>query len=145
MRCGAFALAVLIAAPGLVSCAGARDATEKELSALRSDLTKLRADHARMQERLDTLEITRGALRIRGAAAIASPQTTPPLDPDRPDLDVVRLAPEADSASDDIDADTPRPVVRSVGSGASIVESGATPTVERGAKKKPGSEKKKKP
>ncbi len=146
MRCGAFALAVLIAAPGLVSCVGARDATEKELSALRSDLTKLRADHARMQERLDALEITRGALRSGGAAAaIASPQTTPPIDPDRPDLDVVRLAPEADSASDDIDANTPRPVVRSVGSGASIVESGATPTVERGAKKKPGSEKKKKP
>ena len=145
MRCGAFALAVLIAAPGLASCVGARDATEKELSALHRDLAKLRADQARTQERLDTLEITRGALRSGGEAPVASPQITKPIDPDRPDLDVVRLTPEADAESDDTDADTPRPVVRSVGSAGSTVDSGAKPTVVGNAKKKPGSEKKKKP
>ena len=151
MRCGAFALAVLIAAPALVSCAGARDATEKELSALRSDLTKLRADQARMQERLDALEITRGALRSGGEAIEPAP-TTKPIDADRPALDVVRLAPPVDvddpgDATDSTDSSAPRPMIRTDGSSGSIVDRGVKPIVDRGAKptpkKKPGSEKKK--
>jgi len=143
-------LAVLIAAPCLVSCAGARDATDKELSALRSDLAKLRSDQARTQERLDALEITRGALRSGGEAPFASPQTTKPIDPDRPDLDVVRLTPEADAdTTDDTDADTPRPTVRAEGASGSVVDHSIKSIVDRGPKpkKKPGSEKneKKKP
>jgi tol-pal system protein YbgF len=130
MRCCAFALAVLFATPGLVSCGGARDATEKELSELRSDLTKLRSDQSRTQERLDALEIARGALRS-GAAASDAPPASKPIDPDRPDLAVVRLAPETDP--DDTDADTPRPVVRSVGSGGTIVERGTKGKTTGGA------------
>ncbi len=122
MRCFVLALAVLFAAPGLVSCGGARDATEKELSELRSDLTKLRSDQSRTQERLDALEIARGGLRSGSAAASEVAPTPRPNDPDRPDLAVVRLAPDVDP--DDPDADTPRPVVRSVGAGGSIVERG---------------------
>lgn len=121
MRCCAFALAVVFAVPGLVSCGGARDATEKELSELRSELTKLRSDQARAQERLDALEIARGSLRSEAASSDVVPPR--PVDPDRPDLAVVRLAPDADP--DDTDADTPRPVVRAVGSGGSIVDRGA--------------------
>ena len=130
MRWCAFALAVVIAAPGTVSCGGARDATEKELSELRSDLTKLRSDQSRTQERLDALEIARGSLR--GGAAVSDVGPAPrPIDPDRPDLAVVCLAPEADP--DDPDADTPRPVVRSVGSGGTIVERGARVKTTGGA------------
>ena len=130
MRWCAFALAVLIAAPGLVSCGGARDATEKELSELRSELTKLRSDQSRTQERLDALEIARGGLR--GAAAVSDGGPAPrPIDPDRPDLAVVRLAPDADP--DDPDADTPRPVVRSVGAGGTIVERGVKGKTTGGA------------
>src|SRR5690349_6232883 len=127
MRCCALALAVLIAAPGLVSGGGARDATEKELAELRSELTKLRSDQARAQERLDALEIARGALRSDGAVSPDAAAPPRPIDPDRPDLEVVRLAPEADP--DDIDADTPRPVVRAVGSGGTITDRGARKTV----------------
>jgi len=123
MRCCVFALAVLLAAPGLVSCGGARDATEKELAELRSELTKLRSDQARAQERLDALEIASGGLRSGGGAASDGPSTGKPIDPDRPALEVVRLAPDVDP--DDPDADTPRPVVRAVGSGGSIVDRGA--------------------
>jgi tol-pal system protein YbgF len=131
MRCCALALAVVLAMPGLVSCGGARDATEKELSELRSELTKLRSEQARAQERLDALEIASGGLRSGGAAAgdVASPGK--PIDPDRPDLEVVRLAPDADP--DDPDADTPRPVVRAVGSGGSIVDRGAKGKITGGA------------
>lgn len=122
MRCCALALAVVLAMPGLVSCGGARDATEKELSELRSELTKMRSEQARTQERLDALEIASGGLRSGGAAA-SDGAPSKPIDPDRPDLEVVRLAPEADP--DDPDADTPRPVVRAVGSGGTIVDRGA--------------------
>lgn len=122
MRWCAFALVVLFAAPALVSCAGARDATDKELSELRSDLAKLRSDQSRTQERLDALEIARGSLRSNAPVSDAAPAPRP-IDPDRPDLAVVRLAPDSDP--DDPDADTPRPVVRSVGSGGTILDRGA--------------------
>jgi tol-pal system protein YbgF len=131
MRCCALALAVVLAMPALVSCGGARDATEKELSELRSELTKLRSEQARAQERLDALEIAGGGLRSGGAAASDAASTAKPVDPDRPDLEVVRLAPDADP--DDPDADTPRPVVRAVGSGGSIVERGAKGKTAGGA------------
>ena len=122
MRWCAFALAVLFAAPGLVSCGGARDATDKELSELRSDLTKLRSDQSRTQERLDALEIARGGPGSSAPVSDAAPAPRP-IDIDRPDLAVVRLAPDADP--DDPDADTPRPIVRSVGSGGTIIDRGA--------------------
>ena len=132
MRCCAFALAVVLAVPGLVSCGGARDATEKELSELRSELTKLRSDQARSQERLDALEIVSGGLRSGGAAASdAVSGAGKPVDPDRPDLAVVRLAPDVDP--DDPDADTPRIVVRAVGAGGTIVDRGAKGKTTGGA------------
>jgi tol-pal system protein YbgF len=130
MRWCALALAVLFAAPGLVSCAGARDATDKELSELRSDLAKLRSDQSRTQERLDALEIARGGLHSGAAVSDAVPAPRP-VDSDRPDLAVVRLAPETDP--DDPDADTPRPVVRSVGSGGTIVDRGTKGKTTGGA------------
>ncbi|MEP7122602.1 MAG: tetratricopeptide repeat protein [Byssovorax sp.] len=121
MRCGVLALAVLIAAPGLVSCGGARDATDKELAELRSDLTKLRSDQSRTQERLDALEIARGGLRSVGGAALDPVPTSKPIDSDRPDLAVVRLAPDPDAD----DSDAPPLSVRSVGPGGTIVERSA--------------------
>lgn len=131
MRRLVLALAVLIAAPALVSCGGARDATDKELSELRSDLTKLRSDQSRTQERLDALEIARGGLRGGGAAAIDAAPTSKPVDLDRPDLAVVRLAPEVDP--DDANADAPPLSLRSVGPGGTIIERGAKGKTTGGA------------
>jgi tol-pal system protein YbgF len=132
MRRFVLALAVLIAAPAVVSCGGARDATDKELSDLRGDLAKLRSDQSRTQERLDALEIARGSLRSAGgSAAIDAPASPRPLDPDRPDLAVVRLAPDADP--DDGNADAPPLSLRSVGPGGVIVERGAKGKTTGGA------------
>jgi tol-pal system protein YbgF len=132
MRRFVLALAVLTATPGLVSCGGARDATDKELSELRSDLTKLRSDQSRTTERLDALEIARGGLRSGGAAAaIDAPSAPRPIDSDRPDLAVVRLAPDVDA--DDPSADAPPLSVRSVGPGGVVIDRGAKGKTTGGA------------
>jgi tol-pal system protein YbgF len=131
MRRFALALAALIAAPCLVSCGGARDATDKELSELRSDLTKLRSDQSRTQERLDALEIARGGLRSVGAAPIDPLPSSRPIDPDRPDLAVVRLAPEVDP--DEANPDAPPLSLRSVGPGGVVVDRGAKGKTTGGA------------
>src|SRR5690242_14117036 len=91
------------------ACAGGHQATEKQLDELRSDLAKLRADHAAVAERLDALEIQRGGLKGYAPAPAAG---------DKPELDVVKLGPDApDDGTDDPDAEGARPVLRSTGSG----------------------------
>ena len=127
-----FAVAALIALPG---CGGeARDATSKELSALTAEISRLRAEHASLAERLSALE--RGKSRAPTAAApeqtAADPVAAAPpapaarsLDDDRPALDVVRLGPsgaDTDDGDGDIDAGGPRTVLRSGANGIIVEE-----------------------
>jgi hypothetical protein len=100
-----------------IGCGASRDATEKELATLHAEVAKLRAQQAAMAERLDTLEIARGAFS-KGAATAAPAASPPPSDPDRPDLSVVRLSPS--EGDGDVDKGGPRPMIRAVGSDGSI-------------------------
>ena len=104
-------LAVL-ASLGLLGCAGGKDAADKELAELRTTLTKLRADQAVMSERLDALEVGRTGRAAGGGVVPASGVVG-----GRPDLDVVRLAPEPGETTD---GDGPRPVIRALGRAGSI-------------------------
>lgn len=129
MRFSALTLAALFAASGAVSCAGGRDATDKELSELRGELVKIRAEQARTMERLDNLELSKGLFRggSAGPAGSAdpsapSPSSAPRPPEDRPDLAVVHLGPEGES--DDPDDQSPRPVVRATGSGGAVQDRG---------------------
>ena len=101
---------LLAAAPG---CGGGHDVAEKQLADLRAELTRLRASQAAMTERLDALEIDRGAFHKS-----AAPAAPPAAEADRPSLDVVRLSPS--EGDGDADTDGQRPVIRAVGSDGSI-------------------------
>jgi hypothetical protein len=104
---------------------GERDATAKQLDELRAEVARLRASQAALAERLDTVDIERGAF-AKGAAtaepvAAGSPLATPrapaqAADRDRPELDVVRLSPS--EGDGDADNSTSRPVIRAVGDSA---------------------------
>lgn len=109
-------------------CGAGRDATEKQLAELRAEVTRLRAAQATLSERLDGLEIERGAF-AKGAA----PAGTGAAESDRPDLAVVRLSPSEDDG--DADSDGPRPVIRAVGGEGSIVKGDAGKAGARGGKK----------
>ena len=110
--------ALVLAAALSVGCGGSRDGTEKQIADLRAELTRVRADTAAMSERLDNLEIAKGRLHTAGASAAGSPA-------DRPDLEVVRLTPEAPAGPEESDAEGPRTVIRSAGGGAVVEDSGA--------------------
>src|SRR5262245_29601347 len=99
-----FRLALTIGALACaVGCGSSRDATDQQLTELRRDLAKVRAENAVLGERVDALELERG--RMRGQSPTGSEQPTG----DRPKLDVVRLEPEPPNP-DDPNADTPRPM-----------------------------------
>src|SRR5262245_20241175 len=101
-------LVALLAFAG--GCGGGHDAMEKQLAELRSEVTKLRASQAALNERLDNIEIARGSFTKDAPAADAG-QRAP--EGDRPPLDVVRLAPG--QVEGDADSEAPRPVIRAVG------------------------------
>ncbi len=112
MRHRVFILLALAASGALsIGCAGGREGTEKELAELRAEITRLRADGAALTGRVDQLEIDKGSF-AKGAAADPAKAT------DRPDLNVVRLAPQ--EGNGDADADGPRPVIRAVGNDGSV-------------------------
>jgi tol-pal system protein YbgF len=123
MRFFALPLAVLLAASGAAGCAGEHDVADKQLADLRAEMAKLRADHARLTERLDNLELARGSFHGANAGATADPAVPAaaprPLE-DRPDLAVVHLGPDASADTDDPDDNSPRPVVRASGSGGVV-------------------------
>lgn len=136
----------------LAGCGGeARDATSKELSALTAEISRLRAEQAAIGERLEALE--RAKARPQPATVSESPlpagtpTTAPPLDNDRPALDVVRLGPSADASDDgdsDIDSDGPRTVLRSGANGIVVEETtadGTTRAVDSGSTKKASTKK----
>jgi hypothetical protein len=101
-------------------CGGEHDALEKQVSALRDEVVRLRASQAALGERMDAVDIDRGAFAKKGGVAgAATPPPAPaplPASPrvaDRPDLDVVKLSPN--EGDGDVDGDPARPVVRAVG------------------------------
>jgi hypothetical protein len=113
--------ALLVLAALLFGCGGGHDAVEKELGELRAEVAKLRATQASLTERLDAIDIERGAF-AKGAASATSGTSAPAAPPpgpsarpasDRPDLDVVRLSPN--EGDGDVDNDPSRPVVRATG------------------------------
>lgn len=114
----------------LVGCGGeARDATSKELAALTAEISKLRAQQAALDERLDAVERSSGKVAPEPSAEPKpkAPSAAPvqqSLDADRPALDVVRLgpSPDAEDVDGDVDADGPRTVLRSGGGGIVVEE-----------------------
>lgn len=98
-----------------VGCGAGHDAAEKELSDLRAEVTRLRAAQSALTERVDKMEIDRGA--FAGGAPSAAPTATPAAG-DRPELSVVHLSPS--EGDGDADNDGPRPVIRATGGDGSI-------------------------
>lgn len=147
IRLGACFMGLAIAAL-TAGCGAGADATERQLSELRAELARMRAEGAVLSERLDAVERTRGP---RGATAPRRGAG----EPDRPALDVVRLDPSAraadaarpsppldddalePAADDDLAADAPRPVLRSGRSGEVVAEIGAGPGPQRNAAARP--------
>lgn len=106
-------LAALIALGA--GCGANHEAVEKELAELRAEVTRLRAGQAALTERVDGIDLERGAF-AKGAASAAP--SAPAGNGDRPELSVVRLSPS--EGDGDADSDAPRPMVRAVGSDGSI-------------------------
>ncbi|MGK4007787.1 hypothetical protein WMF31_34545 [Sorangium sp. So ce1036] len=98
IRLGIGSMGLSLAAAALaVGCGGGRDAVEQQLSELRAELVRVRAESAVLAERVGSLERSRGAAPgaarpPEAGARAASP--SPDDEPDRPDLEVVRLTPE---------------------------------------------------
>ena len=126
MKLCASTLAALLAGLLAAGCGGGRGVAEKQIEELRAQISKLRAEQAALTDRLERAEIELRSKRQLAPtpaqqAAAASVSADPrPATVDRPELDVVRLGPEADN--DDPDADTPRPVVRASGNSGVIQE-----------------------
>ncbi|WP_437297384.1 hypothetical protein [Sorangium sp. So ce426] len=97
-----------------VGCGGGHDAVERQLSELRAELVRVRAENAVLADRVGSLERSRGGARGAARPDEAGARAVLPEEPDRPDLEVVRLAPEDDGARP--------PVLRSTANGAVIEE-----------------------
>ncbi|WP_437647742.1 hypothetical protein [Sorangium sp. So ce362] len=103
-------------------CGGGRDAVGQQLSELRAELVRVRADNAVLSDRVGSLERSRAAPRGAARPGEAAARAAAPEEPDRPDLEVVRLAPE--------DGGARPPVLRSTAKGVVIDEppgGGSTP------------------
>jgi hypothetical protein len=115
-------LASLAIAAAAIGCGGEHDATEKQLAELHGEIARLRATQASLAERLDAIDIERGAF-AKGTSApppTATAMVTPPptvraADRDRPELDVVHLSPS--EGDGDADSQAPRPLIRASGDG----------------------------
>lgn len=125
MRLSLVSLALLLPALSMLGCGGGHDEVKKQISALEAEIAKLKAEEAALADRLERAEIglrTQKKASEQGEPAAAVPRRgeARQRDGDRPDLDVVRLGPEADP--DDPDADTPRPLLRASGDSGVIQE-----------------------
>ncbi|HTN88203.1 MAG TPA: hypothetical protein VL242_31200 [Sorangium sp.] len=96
-------------------CGGGRDAIDQQLSELRAELVRVRAENAVLADRVGSLELSRGGPRGAERPAATEARAAAPEEPDRPDLEVVRLAPEP--AADDA---ARSPVLRSTANGVVI-------------------------
>ena len=114
-RCPALVLA-LLAGSAAFGCAGS-DSLKKEVKAFETQLTAMRADQDRLEERLAALELSTQSAKAEPSAAVERVQ--------RPRLKVIHLSPddEAPAATSPEPSSTPnaadsaahRPVIRGTG------------------------------
>ena len=115
---GALALTVL------VGCSAGSDNLKKQLKEMDTELTALRADQDRLEERLEAMELS--------TAVVARDRSARPAAVDeRPRLKVIRLAPDEAESSEDGKAPAgesktqdERPVIR--GTGEKVIQSGGS-------------------
>ncbi|WP_433932894.1 hypothetical protein AB3662_01875 [Sorangium cellulosum] len=136
-RLGICSLGLSLAALA-AGCGGARGAiVDRQLAELRAELVRIRAENAVLADRVGSLELSRGgrldvarAARAEAAGA-AEARAASQEEPDRPDLEVVRLAPEAAPGTDaepQTDGAARPPVLRSTAHGVVVDEPpGGTP------------------
>lgn len=128
-RLGICSLGLSLAALA-AGCGGGREAiVGRELAELRAELVRLRADNAVLAERVGSLELSRGRVDAprAGSTGAADARPAPHDEPDRPDLEVVRLAPELEAGPQADGAARP-PVLRSTAHGVVLDEPrGGTP------------------
>lgn len=108
--------AVLLASPAFSGCSGS-DRLKKQVSGLETQLTAMRADQDRLEERLAAVELS--------SALPRTPANSPSAERvERPRLKVIHLAPEdARSGEETVDGPTPsaaepaarRPIIRGTG------------------------------
>lgn len=106
-----------------LGCGGGHDAVERQLAELRAELVRVRAENAVLTERVVSLELSRGAAggparSPEAEARAASPSSDE--EPDRPELEVVRLVPEGGDGA-------PPPVLRSTAGGVVLEETPGAP------------------
>lgn len=101
-------------------CAPQSDALQKDLASLRTEIAGLRAQNAELGERIDSLEIKSGSLKGYEAP---KPTTIGGEDPDRPDLAVVKLTPNAPPREDGAPAEEgPRTIIKTTPKGTVVEE-----------------------
>ncbi len=114
-------ISLLAGACSLTACGGSHDELTKRLSSMQTDLTRLQNHSDRLEERLETLEMSRKA-----EAAQARPVASAAPTVERPPLKIVKLSPGDETHSevpadaptselrpeDSVTDQTPRPVIR---------------------------------
>ncbi|MFO0615471.1 MAG: tetratricopeptide repeat protein [Polyangiaceae bacterium] len=102
---------------GSLGCAPQTDALQKDLATLRTELAGLRAENAALGERMDALEIKSGSLK-----GYEPPKPASTDDTDRPDLQVVKLTPNAGKDDAPPPDDGPRTIIRTTSKGTIVEE-----------------------
>ncbi|WP_438026799.1 hypothetical protein [Sorangium sp. So ce233] len=130
-RLGICSLGLSLAALA-AGCGGGRGAiVDRQLAELRAELVRMRAENAVLADRVGSLELSRGGPRGAARAEAAEARAASQEEPDRPDLEVVRLAPEAapgTEAEPHTDGAARPPVLRSTARGVVVDEPpGGTP------------------
>jgi outer membrane murein-binding lipoprotein Lpp len=129
-------IAVLVLAPALFGC-GSSDRLKKQVSGLETQLTALRADQDRLEERLAAIELSSSVpSRAAGAGAAAAADRV-----ERPRLKIIHLSPDDQEpaekavetpASSAPDAASRRPIIRGTGDRVIKVGDGDSDETTRG-------------
>lgn len=132
--------ATAFAALCAIGCGSDKDSLEKRVGALREEVVALQNNNDRLAERLMAIEMRQDqAAPARTRAATSSETETSEGNIERPPLKVVRLAPgskeapaaeKAAEAAEMAEDETPRPMIRDLGSGRRA-RTGAAPGAMR--------------
>ncbi|HEX4473762.1 MAG TPA: hypothetical protein VH142_01720 [Polyangiaceae bacterium] len=124
----------IFAASAVTGCAGSNP-MKKQVVALQTEVTELRADQDRLEERLAAVELS-GTTHAKAPSVSAAPRV------EHPRLKVVHLSPDAEAESSDEPVDAPavdtdktsadrRPIIR--GTGDRVVKVGDAEGSDDGA------------